>query len=69
MSDRPRSPVRERQLKSISASIIVITGVACLYVANQFPRIDSTGTFVLIIGTIIVGIGLIGWLRTLRDPQ
>ena len=55
-------------MKSISAAIIVIAGVACLYIANGFPRSDSTGTFVMIVGTVIAGFGLIGWFRTLGSP-
>jgi hypothetical protein len=68
MSEPTNSPVRERQLKSISASIIVIAGIACIYTANQFPRMDSSGTFVLFVGAVISGVGLFGWLRTLREP-
>lgn len=69
MRDRTRGPVQEHHVKSISASIIVIAGIACIYTAKEFPRMDSTGKFVLIVGAIISGVGLIGWLRTLRDPQ
>jgi hypothetical protein len=55
-------------MKSISAAVIVIAGVACFYVASLFPRTENTGTFVVIVGTSISCLALIGWFRTLGNP-
>jgi hypothetical protein len=55
-------------VKSISAAIIVIAGIACFYISSLFPRGDSTSTFVVIVGTVICGIALIGWFRALGNP-
>jgi hypothetical protein len=55
-------------MKSISASIIVFAGVACLYTANGFPRTGGGFEFVMIIGIVIIGLGMIGWYRTPGNP-
>jgi len=55
-------------MKSLSAAIIVLAGVVCFYLATLFPRGESTGTFVVIVGAAICRIALIGWFRTLGNP-
>ena len=59
---------QEHAVKSISAAIIVIGGAACFYVASLFPRTQNTGTFVVIVGTAITCLALVGWFRTLGNP-
>jgi hypothetical protein len=64
----PLRPIRENPVKSVSAAIILIAGIACYYISTLFARGDSTATFVVIAGTVICGIALIGWFRTLGNP-
>jgi hypothetical protein len=54
-------------MKSLSASIIA--GVACLHVASEISHSDTgTATFVMIVGIVLIGLGMFGWFRTLREP-
>jgi len=68
MNERPFTSPPEYPVKSISAAIILIAGIACYYISTLFPRGESTGTFVVIVGTVICGTALIGWFRTLGNP-
>jgi hypothetical protein len=56
-------------VKSISAAVVLISGIACFYISTLFQRGDSTATFVVIVGTVICGSALIGWFRTLGNPS
>ena len=67
-SDERLSVHQENRVKSISAAIVVMTGIACFYIASVFPRHESTGNFVMVAGAVIAGCGLIGWFRTLGNP-
>jgi len=55
-------------VKSLSASIIVIAGVACLHVATEMHTDTGTATFFIIVGIVLIGLGMFGWFRTLREP-
>ena len=53
-------------MKSLSASIIVLAGVACLHVATEMH--SDTATFFIVVGIALIGLGMFGWFRTLREP-
>jgi hypothetical protein len=53
-------------MKSISASIIVLSG-AGLIVGGAFVRHSQMGSFVVFAGCVLGLAGLVGWFRTLRD--
>ena len=54
-------------MKSISASIVVLAGVACLEVATEYPRADSTSAYMIVIGTGVIICGMFGWFRSLAS--
>ena len=61
-------PLQEHRVKSLSASIIVIAGVACFYIASAFHPGGDTGTFIMAVGTILAAVGLVVWTRTPESP-
>jgi hypothetical protein len=58
-----------RHMKSISASIVVLAGVACLHVATEYPRADSFSAYTIVTGTLVIICGMFGWFRSLMNPQ
>jgi|GEM_PF-4645080 len=56
-------------MKSISGSIIVLAGVACLQVATEYPRAESASAYMIVIGTLVVICGIFGWFRSLTHPE
>lgn len=54
-------------MKSISASIIVVGGLATI-VAGVNHHHSDTGMFVAAVGIIAALAGVSGWIKTLRDP-
>jgi hypothetical protein len=55
-------------MKSISASIIVLSG-AGLIVGGAFVPHSQTGVFVMFVGCVLGLAGLVGWSLTLRDTD
>lgn len=54
-------------MKAISASIIVVGGLATI-VAGVYHHHSDTGIFVAAVGIIAALAGLSGWIKTLREP-
>jgi hypothetical protein len=55
-------------MKSISASIIVLSG-AMVLVGGAFVGHHDTSTFVMLAGCVLGIAGLFGWYSTLRDSD
>jgi hypothetical protein len=54
-------------MKSISASIIIIGGLATV-IAGAHHGHSDTGTFLTAVGIVATLAGLAGWIKTLREP-
>jgi hypothetical protein len=55
-------------MKSISASIVVLSG-AIMLVGGSFIQHDQTQAFLQLIGGTVGFIGLVAWFRTLKQSQ
>lgn len=55
-------------MKSISASIIVVAGLAMIYAAANHHHSD-TGMFLTAVDIVTAVIGLAGWLKTIRKDD
>ena len=55
-------------MKSISASIIVLSGSG-LVAVGPFVRHGDTSTFVMLVGRALALAGLVGWYSTLRSSD
>jgi hypothetical protein len=64
---RPAISDWETHMKSISASIIIIGGLATV-IAGAHHGHSDTGTFLTAVGIVAALAGLAGWIKTLRDP-
>jgi drug/metabolite transporter (DMT)-like permease len=53
-------------MKSFSAAVVVLAGVALILGGGQFTH-DQTGMFAQMIGVGVSLAGLVGWFMTLRD--
>lgn len=59
---------RERSMKAISASIIVLAA-AILLVGGSYIQHDHTQSFVQIVGCAVGLVGLGGWFVSFKDKQ
>ena len=55
-------------MKSVSASIVVLAGVAC-FTAGGFIGHGDTQAFVMFVGGAVAAIGLTGWVVTVRGNR
>jgi hypothetical protein len=55
-------------MKSISASIVIVGGLAAL-IASTFIGHSDTEVFVGAVALVTIIVGGIGWVRTLTEPN
>ena len=55
-------------MKSISAALIVLAGTAAITIGALISH-DQTRLFVQLVGCLVAGIGLLGWMCLLWKPS